>query len=200
VTPNKRPDWDTYFMRLAYLAATRATCPRKHVGSIIVSHDHRTVGTGYNGAPAGVDSCDEVGCQMVENHCVRTLHAESNALDYAGRFAQGCTLYCTVTPCWDCAKRIVNAGVNRVVYDEHYESRYGKSMDVPDFLNESGIEVVRFAPERMKRFKILLDLLDKTVDMPVDVPLEHAHTVPPEACAVHRFINDVCVMCGTRDD
>lgn len=148
-------------MRLAYLAATRATCDRKHVGALIVSPDHRVIATGYNGAPAGVESCDEVGHQMVENHCVRTLHAESNALDFAGRFAQGCTLYVTVTPCWDCAKRIVNASINRVVYDEHYESRYGKSMDVPDYLRSAGVEVLRFDETRMRRFKALLLQLDQ---------------------------------------
>lgn len=193
-----RPDWDTYMMRLAYHAATRATCPRKHVGSLIVSPDHRVVATGYNGAASGMDSCDEVGCQMVDNHCVRTLHAESNALDYAGRFAQGCTLYCTVTPCWDCAKRIVNASINKVVYDEHYESRYGKSMDVPDYLREAGVEVVRFEPERMARFKALMGLVDLPTDVP-NVP-STGPKIPREACAVHRFQNDVCVVCGMPED
>lgn len=161
IAASPRPDWDTYMMRLAYLAATRATCDRKHVGALIVSPDHRVIATGYNGAPAGVESCDEVGHQMVENHCVRTLHAESNALDFAGRFAQGCALYVTVTPCWDCAKRIVNASINRVVYDEHYESRYGKSMDVPDYLRSAGVEVLRFDETRMRRFKALLLQLDQ---------------------------------------
>lgn len=155
-----RPDWDTYMMRLAYLAATRATCDRKHVGALIVSPDHRVVATGYNGAPAGVDSCDEIGHQMVDNHCVGTLHAESNALDFAGRFAQGCTLYVTITPCWDCAKRIVNASINRVVYDEHYESRYGKSMDVPDYLRRAGVEIDRMPEGCMTQFRALLDALD----------------------------------------
>jgi dCMP deaminase len=147
-----RPKWDVYFERLAYLAATRASCDRKHVGAVIASPDHRVVATGYNGAPAGMDSCDEVGHQMVEGHCVRTLHAESNAIDYAGRAAQGCTLYVTVTPCWDCAKRIINAGIMRVVYDEHYNSRYGKSQDVPEFLRQAGIEVVQMPEGLMKPF------------------------------------------------
>lgn len=186
-----RPDWDTYFLRLAYLAATRATCPRKHVGSLIVSPDHRVVATGYNGSPSGVPSCDEVGCQMVENHCVRTLHAESNALDFAGRFAQGCTLYCTVTPCWDCAKRIVNASINRVVYDEHYESRYGMSMDVPEYLRGAGLEVERSEPDRMLRFKTLLSVLDA----PAKTIIES-----PDPSHIHRFQDKACVVCGLPDD
>lgn len=155
-----RPKWDVYFMRAAYLAATRASCDRKHVGAIIVSPDHRVVATGYNGAPAGMASCDDVGHQMVENHCVRTLHAESNAIDYAGRSAQGCSLYVTVTPCWDCAKRIINAGVLRVIYDEHYESRYGKSTDVPDYLREAGIEVLRMPEGMMGSFVEMLAAID----------------------------------------
>lgn len=158
-----RPAWDDYFMRYAYLAATRATCPRKHVGAIIVDTDHRVISTGYNGAPAGVTSCDDApeGCQLVDGHCVRTLHAESNALDYAGtRLTHNATLYVTVTPCWDCAKRIVSGKFLRVVYDEHYESRYGKSADVCDYLWKAGVEVFRFEPERMASFRALLTQLD----------------------------------------
>ncbi len=151
-----KPDWDTYFLRAAYLAATRASCPRKHVGALLVSVDRRVIATGYNGSPSGMDSCDDVGCLMVEGHCVRTLHAESNAIDFAGRSAQGSTLYATVTPCLDCAKRIVNAGVCRVCYDQHYESRYGKSGTVPEYLRSAGIEVVQFESPGLTLFKTKL--------------------------------------------
>lgn len=197
MTIPQRPSWDDYFMRMAYLAATRATCLRKHVGAIIVSPDHRAVSTGYNGAAANMPSCNDVGCQMVEGHCVRTLHAESNALDFAGRFAQGCTLYATVTPCWDCAKRIANASIVRVVYDEHYESRYGMSQDVPVYLREAHVEVERFEPERMQRFKALMSLVDKPVDL---ATVANGSRVAPESCAIHRFANDICVVCGLAED
>jgi dCMP deaminase len=187
-------------MRFAYLAAQRATCPRRHVGAVIVDAAHRQVSTGYNGAPPHQPSCDDIGCQMVDNHCVRTLHAESNALDYAGhRLIQGCTLYVTVTPCWDCAKRIVCADFTRVVYDEHYESRYGKSTDVPDYLREAGIVVDRFEPERMARFKSLMAALDVPSDI-ATVSGQHSTIVPPSACAIHRFDGDgPCVVCGISD-
>lgn len=155
-----RPKWDVYMMRLAYLAASRASCDRKHVGAVIATHDHRVVATGYNGAPAGMESCDEVGHQMVDNHCVRTLHAESNAIDFAGRSAVGCTLYVTVTPCWDCAKRIVNAQISRVIYDEFYASRYGKSQDVAEYLRQAGIEVVQMPEGMMKPFVEMLRSVD----------------------------------------
>lgn len=157
---SRRPDWDTYMMRLAYLAATRASCDRKHVGAIIASPDHRVVSTGYNGAAAGMPSCDEVGHQIVDDHCVRTLHAESNAIDYAGRGAAGCTLYVTVTPCWDCAKRIVNAGIRRVLYDQHYESRYGLSQDVPEYFGKAGIQIQQMPPGSLRSFVAMLKELD----------------------------------------
>jgi dCMP deaminase len=148
-----KPEWDVYFLRAAYLAATRASCPRKHVGALLVSPDKRVIATGYNGSPSGMDSCDDVGCLMIEGHCVRTLHAESNAIDFAGRTAMGAVLYCTVTPCFDCAKRIVNAGIHRVVYDQHYESRYGKSGTVPEYLRSTGIEVVQHDSPGLRLFK-----------------------------------------------
>lgn len=155
-----RVPWDIYFMRLAYLAASRASCDRRHVGAVIVTPDRRVVATGYNGAPAGMDSCDDVGHQMVDGHCVRTLHAESNAIDFAGRAAQGCDLYVTVTPCWDCAKRIINAGVMRVTFDQYYPSRYGKSQDVPGYLRDAGIEVTQMPADAMPPFVRALQLLD----------------------------------------
>lgn len=148
-----KPDWDLYFLRLAYLAATRASCDRKHVGAIIATPDRRVVATGYNGSPSGMPDCDEAGHEMVNNSCVRTLHAESNAIDFAGRFAQGCTLYATVIPCYDCAKRIVNAGIVRVVYDEFYASRYGKSDQVVTFFESVGIEVRQFDSPGLALFK-----------------------------------------------
>jgi dCMP deaminase len=143
-------------MRLAYLAATRATCDRKHVGALIVDPYHRVVSTGYNGAPAGLPSCDEVGHELSDGHCVRTLHAESNAIDFAGRAAIGCSAYVTVTPCYDCAKRLVNSGIVRVVWDEFYAGRYEKSDKVGEFLRSANVEACQFPSGRMDAFKALL--------------------------------------------
>jgi len=165
-----RPGWDTYFMRLAYLAATRATCARKHVGALIVDPYHRVVSTGYNGAPAGQPSCDEIGHEMVENHCVRTLHAESNAIDYAGRAAAGCTLYVTITPCYDCAKRIVNSGIVRVIWDEYYSSRYEKSGHVADFLRSAQLEVGQMPAGYMKPFRDMLQTIDNSAPLELVSP------------------------------
>ena len=159
-----RPNWDDYFMRLAYMAATRATCSRKHVGAIIVSPDMRVVATGYNGAPSGQPSCDEVGHEIYMEHCIRTIHSEANAISFAGHFASGCTIYCTCIPCYDCAKLIVNAGIAKVVYDEFYPSRYGKSDMVPTFLRAAGLEVVQYDTIMLAAFKKMLVDLEKLED------------------------------------
>lgn len=114
-----RPTVDEYFMQLARVAATRATCDRAHVGCVIAK-DGRTVATGYNGSPSGEAHCDEVGHMMVGGHCVRTRHAERNALDYAVGELQGATLYVTHSPCRDCTLRIIEAGIVRVVVGKNY--------------------------------------------------------------------------------
>jgi dCMP deaminase len=123
-----RPSFDDYFMSIAYLIASRATCDRKHVGAILVK-DKRIIATGYNGSAAGMPHCDETKppheLKEIEGRlsCVRTLHAESNAIDQAGSDSRYSVLYTTVIPCFDCAKRIVNAGILQVVYAEYYASR-----------------------------------------------------------------------------
>jgi dCMP deaminase len=135
-----RPTIDEYFLQMAALTATRATCDRKHVGAVIVK-DKRTVSTGYNGSPKGMPHCDEAGhlLKVVDGResCIRTLHAESNALDDAGRRAEGGTLYCTVTPCYECAKRIINAGIVRVVVRGLYQSQ--NTGLVPELLQTAGV-------------------------------------------------------------
>ena len=156
-----RPSFDTYFMRFAYLAATRASCDRKHVGAVLVTPDRRILATGYNGAPARLPDCDEVGHELVDGHCIRTLHAESNAIDYAGRLAKGCTLYTTVSPCYDCAKRIICSGIVRLCFDEFYSSRYSKSAEVPEFLTSGGVVVEQFDSPGLQLFKTHLSEMER---------------------------------------
>lgn len=155
-----RPGFPDYFMRLAYLAATRATCPRKHVGAVMVNDDHRVIATGYNGAPSGMPSCDEVGCEIIEGHCQTAVHSEINCISDAGRLAKGCTLYCVCIPCWDCAKSIANVGIRRVVYDQFYPSRYGLSDKVPAFLRAAKVEVVQHDSIMLSAFKKKLEELE----------------------------------------
>ena len=119
---SKRPDWDEYFLKLAMLASERATCPRMHCGCVLVK-DKRVVSTGYNGSIPGDEHCEEVGCLVVDNHCVRTVHAEMNAIVQAakrGHPIDGATAYVTNMPCTSCAKAMITAGIKRVVVFSDY--------------------------------------------------------------------------------
>ena len=127
----KRPAWDEYFLEVANLVAKRSTCYRRHVGAVLVK-DKRILATGYVGAPAGLPSCDEVGHEMhtvtqedgtVSKHCIRTSHAEQNAINNAARVGvavEGGTLYCKMVPCYKCAQSIINTGIVRVVAMKDY--------------------------------------------------------------------------------
>lgn len=118
-----RPSWTEYFMDLANGVATRATCLRRKVGCVVVGPDHRVLVTGYNGSPAGAAHCLDVGCLMVEGHCVRTNHAEANALATAamhGVSLKGSTVYVTTQPCFTCGKLLDGAGVKEVYYLDAY--------------------------------------------------------------------------------
>ncbi len=117
-----RKDWDRYFMEIALVVATRATCDRKHVGAVIV-RERTILSTGYNGSIRGMAHCDEVGHMMEDGHCVRTIHAEANSILQAAKNGvniDGATIYTTASPCWPCFKLIANAGVRRIVYGELY--------------------------------------------------------------------------------
>ena len=117
-----RVSWDEYFMNIAREIATRATCDRKHVGALIV-RDRTILSTGYNGSVRGLPHCDEIGHMMVEGHCVRTIHAENNAIIQAaknGTAITGSDIYVTASPCWSCFKMIANADIKRIVFGEFY--------------------------------------------------------------------------------
>jgi dCMP deaminase len=114
-----RQGWDEYFMGIAQQAATRSTCSRLKVGAVLVS-DRRILATGYNGSVHGLPHCDDVGCQMEDGHCVRTVHAEVNALIQAGPLSAGADLYVTASPCWACFKCVANAAVKRIVFGKFY--------------------------------------------------------------------------------
>lgn len=128
-----RPSWDEYFMDLANTAAKRATCDRGRSGCVVVRDKHVLV-TGYVGTPKGMAHCDEVGHLFkkvyhedgtVTQHCVRTVHAEQNAICQAARRGIALddgTLYCKMTPCRTCAMLIINCGIVRVVCEKKYHA------------------------------------------------------------------------------
>ncbi|HNT25487.1 MAG TPA: cytidine/deoxycytidylate deaminase family protein [Anaerolineales bacterium] len=117
-----RPDWDSYFMKIAYAVSERSTCDRAFVGCVLVL-EKRILTTGFNGSPSGQPHCDEAGHLMVEDHCVRTIHAETNAIIQAalhGVSTKGATCYVTHFPCINCTKALINAGITRLVYSTSY--------------------------------------------------------------------------------
>lgn len=146
-TSHQRPTWDQYFMSIAELVGSRATCDRGRSGCVIV-RDKRILVTGYVGSPAGLKHCDEVGHEMQKvvnddgsesEHCVRTAHAEQNAIAQAAKIGisvDGGTLYCHMTPCYNCAKLIINAGIKKVVSFKDYH-RGGRSKEI---FAESGVK------------------------------------------------------------
>lgn len=122
MTSPKRASWDEYFMSIARVVATRSTCDRKHVGAVIV-RDRIILATGYNGSIRGLPHCDDVGHLMQDGHCVRTVHAESNAIAQAARAGvriEAGTIYVTASPCFGCFKLAANAGLTRIVFGEFY--------------------------------------------------------------------------------
>lgn len=134
-----RPDWDTYFMDVASAVATRSTCDRAHVGSVLV-RDKRILTTGFNGSPAGLPHCDDIGHLIVDGHCVRTTHAEANAIIQAalhGILTKDATCYVTHFPCLGCVKMLINAGISCIVYDAPYRL----DSHALDFLSQAKVEV-----------------------------------------------------------
>lgn len=135
-----RADWPQYFMNIAREVSTRATCDRKHVGAVIVLNKN-ILSTGYNGSIRSQPHCDDVGHMMENNHCVRTVHAEANAIIQAARHGiciDGADIYTTASPCWECFKLIANAGIRRIFYQEFYREQ--KSFETA---RELGIELIK---------------------------------------------------------
>lgn len=137
-----RQTFDEYLMELARVASRRSTCERKHVGAVIAK-DRFVVSTGYNGSIAGLAHCDDVGHLMEDGHCVRTVHAEANAIVQAarhGKSVENGTIYVTSSPCWPCFRLIANAGIRRIVYDEFYRDER-----IFEAAKELGLELVALA-------------------------------------------------------
>jgi dCMP deaminase len=150
----KRPDWDEYFMEITNVIGKRSTCLKRKVGAIIVKDKH-ILSTGYNGAPRGIKSCDEIGsCYRQENNIpsgqrhelCRGLHAEQNSIIQAafhGVKVDGATLYCNFLPCVICTKMIINAGISRIVFDGYYPDDLAIQI-----LKESNIELSLFKEKK----------------------------------------------------
>ena len=151
-----RPSWDEYFMAIAQLAATRSTCLRRQVGAVITK-DKKILATGYNGAPAGLKHCLDIGCLREklnipsgERHeLCRATHAEQNAIVQAathGVSIKDSVLYSTTQPCILCTKLLINAGIKKIVIQEKYPDKLSEEM-----LKEANVEIIVL--NRKKRSK-----------------------------------------------
>ncbi len=154
---NSRPTWDNYFMEIADTVSKRATCDRGKSGCVIVREKQILV-TGYVGAPKGLSHCDESGHMMkqvvhedgsVTSHCVRTVHAEQNAICQAARLGislDKASLYCRMTPCRTCAMMIINCGIVRVIC----EKRYHAGSESEKMFEEAGVKLEILSDEFLK--------------------------------------------------
>ena len=118
----ERVSWENYFLNIAKEVGTRSTCDRKHVGAVIV-RGKNILSTGYNGSIKGLAHCDEAGHEIVDGHCVRTPHAEANAIVQAAKHGvrvDDAEIYVTASPCYNCFKLIANAGIMTINYEEFY--------------------------------------------------------------------------------
>ena len=154
-----RPSWDEYFMEIANTVSKRATCDRGRSGCVIV-RDRQILVSGYVGSPVGMPHCDDVGHQFKmtihedgtkTQHCVRTVHAEQNAICQAakrGIALEGATLYCRMTPCRVCAMLIINCGISRVVC----EKKYHNGAESEEMFKMAGVQL-EFFSEEVQRYE-----------------------------------------------
>lgn len=136
---SERVSWEKYFMNIAREVATRSTCDRKHVGAVIV-RGKTILATGYNGSIRGLAHCDDAGHEMENTHCVRTVHAEANAIVQSARNGvrlEDSEIYVTASPCYDCFKMIANSGINKIYFGEFY-----RDQRILDHAKEIGLDLV----------------------------------------------------------
>ena len=134
-----RVSWEKYFMNIAQEVSSRSTCDRKHVGAVIV-RGKTILSTGYNGSIKGLNHCDDVGHDMSNDHCIRTIHAEANAIVQAAKHGiniDQSEIYITASPCFDCFKLIANAGINKIYFGEFYRDER-----ILKYANELNIELI----------------------------------------------------------
>lgn len=135
----ERIPWDQYFMGQSLLLSLRSTCTRLAVGATIV-RDKRIIAGGYNGSVSGDVHCIDEGCYLVDNHCVRTIHAEMNAILQCAKFGvktDQAEIYVTHFPCLQCTKMIIQAGIKKIVYLKDYHNNdYALRL-----IEQAGVEV-----------------------------------------------------------
>lgn len=140
---SNRISWDEYFLNIAEQVSKRSTCDRLHVGCVIVK-DNVIISTGYNGSIRGQEHCDDVGhLYNDEGRCIRTVHAEQNAIIFAKDSLEGCTAYVTHEPCEICTKLLIQSGIIRIVYKHKYDNKYNKKI-IEEVSKVKNIEFIHY--------------------------------------------------------
>ncbi len=142
-----RISWDQYFMAQSHLLALRSTCTRLAVGATIV-RDKRIIAGGYNGAISGGTHCIDEGCYVIDSHCVRTIHAEMNAVIQCAKFGvptEGAEIYVTHFPCLQCCKGIIQSGIKSVIYSQDYKNH----PYAIELFEQAGVNVAQVELEEM---------------------------------------------------
>ena len=160
----KRIDWDQYFMVQAALLASRSTCKRLSVGAVLV-RDKRIIAGGYNGSVSGDDHCIDEGCYLRDGHCVRTIHAEMNAVLQCARFGMstdGASLYVTDFPCLQCTKSLLQAGIKEINYIRNYHN------------DDYAMKLIKLKNVRLRQINLDQDILDQVhLDQYIDPQVAH---------------------------
>lgn len=146
-----RIPWNQYFMAQAVLLALRSTCTRLEVGATLVKN-RRIIAGGYNGSVSGDNHCIDDGCYVVDGHCIRTIHAEMNALLQCAKLGistDGSEIYVTHFPCLHCTKAILQAGVKKI----YYLNNYHNNDYAMDLIRQVGAEVeqVKLEPKYFEK-------------------------------------------------
>ena len=134
-----RVTWNEYFMNIAHQVSTRSTCSRKNVGAVIV-RDKTILSTGYNGSVRGAPHCNEAGHDIENDHCVRTVHAEANAVAQAAKHGvriDQAEIYVTASPCLTCFKLIANSGIVKIYYKEFYRDER-----ITEYARQAGVTLI----------------------------------------------------------
>ena len=160
----KRIDWDQYFMVQAALLASRSTCKRLSVGAVLV-RDKRIIAGGYNGAVSGDNHCIDEGCYLRDGHCVRTIHAEMNAILQCARFGMstdGASLYVRDFPCLQCTKSLLQAGIKEINYIRNYHN------------DDYAMKLIKLKNVRLRQINLDQDILDQVhLDQYIDPQVAH---------------------------
>lgn len=170
----ERITWDQFFMAQSHLLALRSTCTRLAVGATIV-REKRIIAGGYNGSISGDEHCTDKGCYVVDNHCVRTIHAETNALLQCAKYGtptNGADIYVTHFPCLPCTKTIIQAGIKNVYYAKDYKN----NPYAMDLFNKAEVRVVHVPFDEKKidflkdeKFTLSMTMLQRLRELGADV-------------------------------